>query len=39
MLNQRAYKKAYSFDYTIGELKRFSGSQFDPYLIAKFLKI
>lgn len=39
MMNKRAYKESYSFDYTIKELKKCAGSQFDPWLIDEFLKL
>ena len=39
MTNDRPYRKALSTDEAIQELKRCAGSQFDPNLVAKFLKI
>ncbi|MFP4372462.1 MAG: HD domain-containing phosphohydrolase [Halanaerobium sp.] len=38
MRNKRAYKDAYSLSYTVEELQRGAGSQFDPKLISNFLK-
>lgn len=39
MISDRPYRKAMSKEEAISELKKYSGSQFDPYLISKFLKI
>ena len=38
MMNERPYKKAYSLSYTIKELEKCAGSQFDPRLVNIFLK-
>jgi diguanylate cyclase (GGDEF)-like protein/PAS domain S-box-containing protein len=37
MTNERAYKKAYSFEYAVEELRRCSGTQFDPFLVDMFI--
>lgn len=37
MTNERAYKKAYSVEYSVEELKRCSGTQFDPSLVDIFI--
>jgi diguanylate cyclase (GGDEF)-like protein/PAS domain S-box-containing protein len=37
MTNERAYKKAYSVEYAVEELKRCSGTQFDPTLADMFI--
>ncbi|WP_158537707.1 HD domain-containing phosphohydrolase [Halanaerobium sp. ST460_2HS_T2] len=37
MTNERSYKKAYSIEYAVEELKRCSGSQFDPQLVEIFI--
>jgi HD-GYP domain-containing protein (c-di-GMP phosphodiesterase class II) len=39
MTNDRLYRKALSKEDSIKELKRCSGSQFDPVLVKKFIKI
>jgi HD-GYP domain-containing protein (c-di-GMP phosphodiesterase class II) len=39
MTGGRAYKPAISSDEAIAELKRCSGSQFDPVLVDKFAEI
>ncbi|MHB1375990.1 MAG: PAS domain S-box protein [Candidatus Humimicrobiaceae bacterium] len=39
MTNERAYKKTMSKDDAIKELKRCSGTQFDPVLVEKFIEI
>jgi diguanylate cyclase (GGDEF)-like protein/PAS domain S-box-containing protein len=38
MITGRPYKKAISKDKAILELKKFSGVQFDPYLVEKFIE-
>jgi diguanylate cyclase (GGDEF)-like protein len=37
--NKRVYKDALSFDYAIEELKKCSGTQFDPRIVEKFIEI
>jgi len=37
MTHERSYKAAFSVDYAIEELKRCSGTQFDPMLVTEFL--
>lgn len=39
MTHSRTYKDASSMDYAIGELKRCSGTQFDPQIVIKFLEL
>lgn len=39
MTNQRTYQKAKTIEEAIEELKKFSGSQFDPYLVNIFIKM
>jgi diguanylate cyclase (GGDEF)-like protein/PAS domain S-box-containing protein len=39
MTNDRPYRKALSKEEAIEELKKCSGSQFDPYLVKKFISI
>lgn len=39
MTNDRPYRKALSFDAAISEIKRCSGTQFDPDLVEKFINI
>lgn len=39
MTHKRIYKRAATIDYAIGELKRCSGTQFDPVLVVEFLKL
>jgi diguanylate cyclase (GGDEF)-like protein/PAS domain S-box-containing protein len=39
MTHNRTYKKAMSKDETLKELRRCSGTQFDPILVDKFIKI
>ncbi|MDD3223151.1 MAG: CHASE4 domain-containing protein [Clostridium sp.] len=39
MTHKRAYKDAMNLDYAINELKRCSGTQFDPKIVNAFLKI
>lgn len=39
MTHKRAYKRAYNIDYAIKELKRCSGTQFDPYIVNEFIKL
>lgn len=39
MTHKRAYKDAMDLDYAINELKRCSGTQFDPKIVNEFLKI
>ncbi len=39
MTNDRPYRKALSKEEAIAELKKFSGIQFDPNLVPKFIKI
>lgn len=39
MTHKREYKETKSFDYAVDELKRCSGTQFDPMLVEKFLMI
>lgn len=39
MTHKRVYKDAYSLTYAIGELKRCSGTQFDPKLTEEFIKL
>jgi len=39
MSHKRIYKDAFSFEYIIEELKRCSGTQFDPYLVSEFIKL
>jgi HD-GYP domain-containing protein (c-di-GMP phosphodiesterase class II) len=39
MTHDRAYKKAVSRDAALNELKRCSGTQFDPNLIEIFINI
>jgi len=39
MVSDRPYRKGLSYDYAIKELKRCSGSQFDPKVVKAFLKI
>lgn len=39
MLNERPYKKVISKDEAIIELKNNSGTQFDPFLVSKFVKM
>jgi len=37
--HKRIYKDSSTVDYAIGELKRCSGTQFDPAIVTKFLKL
>lgn len=37
--NKRPYKKAMSHDAAIAEIKRCAGTQFDPYLVGKFIEV
>jgi HD-GYP domain-containing protein (c-di-GMP phosphodiesterase class II) len=37
--NKRVYKDALSFNYAIEELKKCSGTQFDPIIVEKFIEI
>ncbi|HKL42791.1 MAG TPA: HD domain-containing phosphohydrolase [Clostridia bacterium] len=39
MVSDRAYRKGKSHDYAISELKRFSGTQFDPEIVNVFLTL
>lgn len=39
MIDKRIYKDARSLEETIGELKKFSGVQFDPKVVDAFLKV
>ncbi len=39
MMDNRPYKGANTLDETIAELKRYSGRQFDPKVVAAFLKV
>lgn len=39
MISDRPYRKALSFNNAVDELKRYSGSQFDPAVVEVFLKI
>lgn len=39
MTHKRVYKDAYSLNYAIDELKRCSGTQFDPKLTEEFIKL
>ena len=39
MSHKRVYKDAFSKDYIIEELKRCSGTQFDPHLVKKFIAL
>jgi HD-GYP domain-containing protein (c-di-GMP phosphodiesterase class II) len=39
MMDKRVYKDANTLEETIQELKRFSGRQFDPQVVAAFLKV
>ncbi len=39
MITGRPYKKAINKEEAMAELKRFSGTQFDPYLVDKFIDI
>ena len=38
MISERPYRKAYSKEYAICELKKKSGTQFDPQVVATFLR-
>ncbi len=38
MVTNRPYKNAMTKDETIVELKKRAGTQFDPYLVSKFIK-
>ena len=39
MTHKRVYKDAFDKEYVIGELKRCSGTQFDPYIVEEFLAL
>jgi len=39
MTHPRVYKEARSLEYAISELKRCSGTQFDPKIVEAFLEI
>ncbi len=39
MTNERPYRKALSSEFAVEEIKRCAGSQFDPYLVERFLSI
>ncbi len=37
MVSDRPYRKGKTFDYAVGQLQKFSGSQFDPAVVKAFL--
>lgn len=37
LISERPYKKAWSFDEAMEEIKNSSGSQFDPWLVGLFI--
>ena len=39
MVNERSYKKAFSREKAMEELRRCAGSQFDPYIVTEFLEL
>jgi HD-GYP domain-containing protein (c-di-GMP phosphodiesterase class II) len=39
MTNKRVYKEALNYEYAINELKRCSGTQFDPHIVKEFLEL
>jgi len=39
MTNKRSYRKAMSHREAISELKRVAGTQFDTYLVERFIQI
>jgi len=39
MMDQRVYKNANTLEETVEELKRYAGRQFDPQVVASFLKV
>jgi HD-GYP domain-containing protein (c-di-GMP phosphodiesterase class II) len=39
MTHKRIYKDAFSNEYAIKELKRCSGTQFDPYIVNEFINL
>jgi HD-GYP domain-containing protein (c-di-GMP phosphodiesterase class II) len=39
MTHKRVYKEASSMEYAIEELKRCSGTQFDPHIASEFIKL
>lgn len=39
MTHKRVYKEASNMDYAIEELKRCSGTQFDPYMVNEFINL
>jgi HD-GYP domain-containing protein (c-di-GMP phosphodiesterase class II) len=39
MTSNRVYRKSPGKEYAIGELKKYSGSQFDPRVVEAFLEV